>query len=140
MGEKSSLEARFPAEFGQPAGMSREQYNYAVAKALYEVRQEAADVEVKRLPTAQVDLKTDKELDEFVGQLDAVYERHRVGEARELLKVAEDGLIDWAEGSMREKYGKRFEQVAVAFTRGREARPELRGRLVDLCFRWREGE
>lgn len=118
--EKSSLEEKFP-QVPQPAGMSREQYNYAVALALYEHRHEVAKEEAEGMALPQVQ---------------EVYQKHRVDEVRELLKVAEDGLIDWAEGSMREKYGVRFEQVAVAFTA--KGKPGFRQRLVDLCFGWKE--
>src|SRR5882762_6585143 len=95
---KSSLEEKFP-QVPQPAGMSREQYNYAVALALYEHRHEVAKEAAEGMALPQVQ---------------EVYQKHRVDEARELLTVAEDGVIDWAEGGRPEKYGARSEPLRLA--------------------------
>ena len=130
---KSTLES--VTGFKQPDNMSRQQYNYAVAKAAYDIADENMKKDTYALDLAQVKDLTDEQFEGFCKQCEVIEERWRTRQYKAILRSAEEELIDWAMEAARKQYGEeRFKQVEPAYTLGRKANNIHRAKLIELCF------
>jgi hypothetical protein len=118
----------------EQGNLSREQYNYAVAKALYDGRKAAYEMESAVPPRGQVG---DAVFQQAIAEDDQLFKRHRVQEAFEIMVQAEDQLIAWGDKCARRNLGKqRYRQIEDAFKLGAGA--GMKDRLIKICMQMRD--
>jgi hypothetical protein len=116
--------------------LSNEQFSYALARALYETRQEAyvAESEASVKPR---DVGSDFDTDRFIAEDAVVFDKHRVKEAFDLLVLAEDALIAWADKCARRNLGKtRYRQIEEVFKTATSS--GMKHRLLKICMEMKD--
>lgn len=126
--EKSDLEQYT----GIPQGnQSREQYDYAVARAMVETATERLHKEIGRLERPKDD--SPEELSRFDREVTAIEDRYKIGQLVELKRLAEDQLIAWADREMRKRLGaQRYKQIEECFRK--KTAGGMKQKLVDICM------
>lgn len=123
----------------KPKGMSQAQYTYAMAKAAFDT----IDAEYNRRADelkAGLDFTDDAAPDRYGDTLIAMQEELGLSKAWNLLREAEDLLLDWArEETKKSPMFNQHPEVLEAFgERGR--RHPHRKTLVDICFKMQGGQ